>query len=144
MRHRATLASLVAIAALAVTLVAPLAAQASLTLLRPDPLVSGTFYGHGGLSTDGWAGSGTGSLQAEIPSGSSIYRAWLYAAGTPTNSLAATVSFGGQSVSMVTIDNDSSGRVTRGEVTSIVSAALARPIPLRSRSRRGRRASPWP
>jgi VCBS repeat-containing protein len=127
MRHRATLASLVAIAGLVGTLVAPLTAQASLTLLRPDPLVSGTFYGHGGLSTDGWAGSGTGSLQAEIPSGSSIYRAWLYAAGTPTNSLPTTVSFGGQSVSMVTINNDGGGRVTRGEVTSIVAAALATP-----------------
>jgi VCBS repeat-containing protein len=127
MRHRATLASVVAIAALAVTLVAPLAAQASLTLLRPDPLVSGTFYGHGGLSTDGWAGPGTGSLQAEIPNGSSIYRAWLYAAGTPSGSLPTTVSFGGQSVSMVTISNDGSGHVTRGEVTSIVSAALATP-----------------
>ena len=87
MRNRATLASLVAVAALVGTLVTPLAAQASLTLLRPDPLVSGTFYGRGGLSTDGWAGPGTGSLQAEIPSGSSIYRAWLYAAGTPLRSI---------------------------------------------------------
>jgi hypothetical protein len=124
MRHRA---SLVAIAALAVTLAAPLSAEASLVLLRPDPLVSGTFYGHGGLSTDGWAGSGTGSLQADIPTGSSIYRAWLYAASTPSGTLASSVSFGGQSVSMVTINNDNGGRVTRGEVTSIVSAALASP-----------------
>ena len=112
--------SAIALVALLMVAIVPAPAQATMTLLRPDPLVSGTFFGHGGLSTDAWAGTSSGTLQAEVPAGSTVYRAWLYAAGTPSTPPVATVHFAGQDVSMTTINQDEGGSATRADVTDIV------------------------
>jgi hypothetical protein len=108
------------VAALTIALAVPQIAAASLSLLRPDPLVSGTFYGRGGISTDGWGGQGSGSLQVEVPAESTIEYAWLYVAGIPGEEIPGSASFGGQSVPIAPINQDAAGNVGRGDVTSIV------------------------
>jgi Ca2+-binding RTX toxin-like protein len=60
-------------------LVVPGAAQATLQLLTPNPSVPATFVGKGGYSADGLGQAGTGgTLQAEVPGGSTVVRAYLY------------------------------------------------------------------
>jgi len=60
-------------------------ATASLTLLQPDIAVPATFVGTGGVSTDGLGQTGSlnGTIQAEIPAGSTVVQAYLY--GTHTS-----------------------------------------------------------
>jgi VCBS repeat-containing protein len=108
------------VVAMSIALAIPQFASASLALLRPDPLVSGTFYGRGGISTDGWGGSESGSLQAEVPAGSTIEQAWLYVAGTPWEQIPASASFAGQSVAITTVNQDQGGVLGRGDVSAIV------------------------
>jgi hypothetical protein len=55
-------------------------ATATLHLLQPDGAVPATFVGRGGVSTDGLGQSGGGgTIQAEVPAGSTVVQAYLYA-----------------------------------------------------------------
>jgi len=61
---------------LVLALALPAGAAAHLTVLRPNPSSSVTFYGHGGYSSDGgYPGS---VVRAEIPAGSTVVQAYLY------------------------------------------------------------------
>src|SRR5258705_13199646 len=56
-------------------------AGATLHLLQPDVNTPATFVGRGGVSTDG-VGTNSGAaatLQAEVPAGSTVVQAYLYA-----------------------------------------------------------------
>lgn len=108
---------------LSIALIAPASVLATMSLLRPDPLVSGTFYGRAGISTDG-IGGGSGNLQAEVPAGSTIEHAWLYTASTPSGGRPSSISFAGETVALSTINNDGGGATTRGDVTSIVAGVI--------------------
>src|SRR4051812_10198935 len=69
----AVIAGLIALSAHAGT------AWASLQLLQPDGGVAATFRGHGGYSSDGLGQEGTGgTVQAQVPAGSTVVRAYLY------------------------------------------------------------------
>jgi hypothetical protein len=76
-RHNRRLQALLALAAgLVPVLALPAAAAAHLTVLRPNPSSSVTFYGHGGYSSDGgYPGS---VVRAEVPAGSTVVQAYLY------------------------------------------------------------------
>ncbi len=118
-----------AAALLGAALVVPAQAFASLSLLRPTPSSPATFFGHGGVSTDGFsAATGQpGTLQAEVPAGSTVEQAYLYAAGIPSalgGAPVASVAFEGASVTMATINDDASGTVSRADVTSVVAAKV--------------------
>lgn len=68
-------------------------AQSALTVFQ-------TFVGNVGVSSDGWGSTtNSGTVQAEVPVGSTVLGAWLYAptynGGTPTN-----VSLGGTSIAV--------------------------------------------
>ena len=55
-------------------------ATATLHLLQPDGAVPATFVGRGGVSTDGLGQSGGGgTIQADVPAGSTVVQAYLYA-----------------------------------------------------------------
>ncbi len=59
--------------------VAVLPASATLTLLQPDISVPATFVGRGGVSTDGLGQlEPGGTIQAEVPAGSTVEQAYLY------------------------------------------------------------------
>jgi hypothetical protein len=54
-------------------------ASASLQLVQPDPMTPATFVGHVAYSADGLGQTGTGgTIQADVPAGSSVARAYLY------------------------------------------------------------------
>ncbi len=54
-------------------------AQATLQLLQPNPSVPATFRGKGAASTDGLGQNTTGgTVQANVPAGSTVVRAYLY------------------------------------------------------------------
>ena len=54
-------------------------AGAALTLLKPSPTDVATFSGKGGYSADGLGQNGVGgTVQAEVPSGSTVVQAYLY------------------------------------------------------------------
>jgi Ca2+-binding RTX toxin-like protein len=113
-------------------LVVPGAAQATLQLLKPNPSVPATFVGKGGYSADGLGQAGTGgTVQAEVPAGSTVVRAYLY--GTyffnPTPSLAdRTLNFDGTSVVLDFLANSEPGgaglATARAEVSDQVRAKV--------------------
>jgi hypothetical protein len=75
-RHSRLRALLALTSALALALALPAGAAAHLTVLRPSPSSSVTFYGHGGYSSDGgYPGS---VVRAEVPAGSTVVQAYLY------------------------------------------------------------------
>ncbi len=55
-------------------------ASATLNLLKPAPATPATFVGHGGYSADGLGQDNTtgGTVQAEVPAGSTVVQAYLY------------------------------------------------------------------
>lgn len=112
--------------AVIVALALPAAVFASLNLVKPDPAGAATFAGKGGVSSDGFGGgSGSiGTLQVDLPAASTIDRAYLYAAGTPSSTPAAVVDFAGQTVPMLVVEAGASGMVSRADVTSIVAAGV--------------------
>ena len=72
MGRRFTRAAAAATLALAAALIFATAANASLT-------VNYVFTGHGGYSTDGLGQNGTGgTLEADVPAGSTVQKAFLY------------------------------------------------------------------
>jgi hypothetical protein len=66
--------------ALVALLVGPSSVSADLQLLKPLPTDPATFVGRGGYSADGLGQNGTGgTVQAEVPAGSTVVQAYLYA-----------------------------------------------------------------
>jgi hypothetical protein len=60
-------------------------AAAGLGLLRPDPNIGATFIGQGGYSADGLGQQAAGgTIQAEVPAGSTVVHAYLYGGYTAT------------------------------------------------------------
>lgn len=81
-------------------------ANAALTLLKPNPAVPATFVGQGGYSSDGLGQQGVGgTVQAEVPAGSTVVQAYLYGTYFTTAPTLAerTIDFDGTSVELVTI-----------------------------------------
>jgi Ca2+-binding RTX toxin-like protein len=113
-------------------LVVPGAAQATLQLLKPNPSVPATFVGKGGYSADGLGQfSPGGTLQADVPAGSTVVRAYLYGTyfASPTPSAAQrTIDFDGTSVVLDFLANSEPGNsglaTARAEVSAQVRAKV--------------------
>jgi hypothetical protein len=132
-RTAARLAAAVAILCLVGVGLGTAPAQATLSLLQPDGSVPATFVGRGGVSTDG-VGTNSGEpaqLQAEVPAGSTVEQAYLYATYTQGNNsppeVQRTVTFGpageaGTSTVLTLLGPDPSNDLAtaRADVTSIV------------------------
>jgi len=101
--------------------------DATLELLLPgtDPV---TFIGNGGFSADGLGQlSAGGTIQAEVPAGSTVVGAWLYAATVGGGDTTA-LGFDGNAVTLSpltqTDPTSESFSTTRADVTSIVAATV--------------------
>jgi hypothetical protein len=94
-----------------------------LVLYQPDTTVAASFVGRGGVTTDGLGQLATGgTLQAEVPAGSSVAFALLYAA-TVGGGDTTTIRFAGSDVTLAplpNVRNSSMFSTTRANVTSIV------------------------
>ncbi len=110
-------------------------ASATLHLLAPDASTPATFFGHGGYSTDGLGQNFEtgGTVQAEVPAGSSVVRAYLYGTyfGAPDGGpdLAnRTIDFDGTAVELQTLPNSEPGGASlytaRAQVTTQVAAKV--------------------
>lgn len=105
--------------------------NATLTLLQPDPLVNATFQGNGGYSSDGLGQTTTGgTIQAEVPAGSTVVNAYLYGTYYSTinpDEASRTILVDGVPVILdnVGVINDGFGYTTaRTDVTSLVAAKV--------------------
>jgi len=67
----------------------------TLDLVEPDPNVGTTFFGNGGYSADGAGVSGSGTLFAEVPQGSTVEQAYLYSTTLYGPYSSVTVNFDG-------------------------------------------------
>ena len=101
--------------------------EATLDLLLPgaDPV---TFIGNGGYSADGLGQiSAGGTIQAEVPAGSTVVGAWLYATTVGGGDTTA-LGFDGNAVTLTPLaQTDPAGysfSTTRADVTSIVAAKV--------------------
>ncbi|NEP10260.1 MAG: DUF4114 domain-containing protein [Symploca sp. SIO2C1] len=112
----------------------------SLSLLQPNPDISATFVGRAGISTDGFGSNlnfnpgGSGTIQADVPTGSTVEYAFLHVAtrafGEADNPEEAfrpdAVGFEGTPIALSWLDNvqDTPPRLNfetgRADVTSIV------------------------
>jgi Ca2+-binding RTX toxin-like protein len=110
----------------------PGAANATLQLLKPNPAIPATFVGKGGYSADGLGQfQAGGAVQAEVPAGSTVQRAYLYgtyfSSPTPTEDQ-RTIDFDGTSVILEFLTNSEPGNsglaTARAEVTSQVAAKV--------------------
>lgn len=125
---------LVTVLATALLLAAPLPASATLQLLRPNPSVPATFVGNGGYSSDGLGqdSSTGGTVQADVPSGSTVEQAYLYGTyffNTSPDEAQRTIDFDGTNVVLQTLPNSEPGpccelSTARAEVTSQVAAKV--------------------
>jgi Ca2+-binding RTX toxin-like protein len=113
-------------------LAVPSFAHATLQLLQPNPSVPATFVGKGGYSADGLGQfSPGGTIQAEVPAGSTVRRAYLYGTyySSPNPSDAQrTIEFDGTTVLLDFLTNSEPGNsglaTARAEVTSQVAAKV--------------------
>ena len=115
------------VAAIGIVLASWSTSEATLELVLPgpDPV---TFIGNGGFSADGLGqNSGGGTIQAEVPAGSTVENAWLYAA-TVFGGDTTSVSFDGNAVTLTSLPHtDPTGfsfTTTRADVTAIVAAKV--------------------
>ena len=107
-------------------------AGATLQLVKPNPAVAATFQGHGGYSADGLGQFGTGgTVQAEVPSGSTVVQAYLYGTyfGDPAPDEASrTITIDATNVVLETLANSEAGSnglsTARADVTSLVAAKV--------------------
>ena len=108
-------------------------ASATLQLLKPVPSDPSTFFGHGGYSADGLGQNGTGgTIQAEVPAGSTVVQAYLYGTYffTPDPDLTQrTIDFDGTSVELTKLANSEPGpccqlSTARADVTTKVAAKV--------------------
>ena len=112
--------------------IAPSPARASLVLLQPEPSVPATFVGNGGYSSDGLGQDTTGgTVQAEVPPGSTVAQAYLYGTyngNTAPSEADRTIDFDGTDVVLQTLPNSEPGNselsTARAEVTSLVAAKV--------------------
>jgi hypothetical protein len=110
------------------------AAHATLQLLKENPSDPATFSGHGGYSSDGLGQDGTtgGTVQADVPAGSTVVQAYLY--GTyfgefePPSLESRTIDFDGTNVELQFLSNSEPGNsdlaTARATVTSQVAAKV--------------------
>ncbi|MGX7678095.1 Ig-like domain-containing protein [Jatrophihabitans sp. DSM 45814] len=126
-----TVALLVVMAGLLLGL--PGVANATLHVLTPDAATPSTFIGHGGYSADGLGQDGTGgTIQAEVPAGSTVVQAYLYGSYSsapldlPLDE--RTFDFDGSTVVLTTLANSEpamTGLITaRATVTDQVAAKV--------------------
>ncbi len=108
-------------------------AHATLQLVKPNPSVNATFVGKGGYSADGLGQDGTGgTVQAEVPVGSTVTRAYLYATYFENSTPSAadrTFDFDGTTVVMDFLANSEPGpccslATARAEVTGQVASKV--------------------
>lgn len=116
------------VAVIATLVLAPATANGALTLLKPSPTDPATFSGSGGYSADGLGQFTTGgTIQAEVPAGSTVVQAYLY--GTyftldPTL-LERTIDFDGTSVELTKISDVNTFLSTaRADVTTQVATKV--------------------
>ncbi|HET9227670.1 MAG TPA: hypothetical protein VFR31_13440, partial [Thermoanaerobaculia bacterium] len=111
----------------------PGAVRADLKLLQPNPAEPATFVGHGGYSADGLGQNGTGkTIQAEVPAGSTVVQAYLYASYFSTPSPIPldrrTINFDGSTVILQGLPNvpglGGALNAARGDVTAQVAAKV--------------------
>jgi|GEM_PF-3033593 len=102
-------------------------AEASLDLYQPDASIGASFVGHGAVSSDGLGQlTAGGKIQAEVPAGSTVEFALLYAAtvfGGDTTSLG----FNGSTVTLAplsNVENPAMFSTSRADVTTIVRSAV--------------------
>jgi len=117
----------IAVAATLAALCVP--ATATLHLLQPDAAVPATFVGRGGVSTDGLGQSeGGGTIQAEVPAGSTVVQAYLYGTYFTDNPSDAdrTISIDGTNHLLPLIGPDPTTflATARGDITTQVAAKV--------------------
>ncbi|MEP1075191.1 putative Ig domain-containing protein [Leptolyngbya sp. PL-A3] len=114
----------------------------NLSLLQPNPTDPATFTGRAGISTDGVGMNssmdgynGTGTVQAEVPAGSTIEYAFLHVATRASSQTVGFrpegITFEGTPVSLTWLDNvQDAGRLNfetgRADVTSLVASRIGR------------------
>lgn len=113
---------------------APGVAFGGLGLLRPDPSIGATFIGRGGYSADGLGQTTAGgSVQADVPAGSRVVRAYLYGSyfaprgATPPPATDLALNFDGTTVTLArlqTLTGDVTLTSSRAEVTAQVAAKV--------------------
>jgi Ca2+-binding RTX toxin-like protein len=121
-----------ALAAVALVMAFDGVAGATLQLVKPNPAVPATFVGKGGYSADGLGQfQAGGTVQAEVPAGSTVRRAYLYGtyASSPNPSdVQRTIDFDGTSVVLAFLPNSEPGNsglsTARAEVTGQVAAKV--------------------
>jgi hypothetical protein len=102
----------VAILAVGFLLAGQSTASAVLQPLKPNPSDPATFSGRGGVSTDGLGQVGTGgTIQAEVPAGSTVQQAYLYGIyyNGPPSLASRTIDFDGTTVVLELTPTQSGG-----------------------------------
>lgn len=130
--RRACAPLLLATALVGATLVAANPASATLNLLKPTPSSTATFVGHGGYSADGLGQAGVGgTVQAEVPAGSTVVQAYLYGtyfSNANPQVVDRTLNFDGTTVVLDFLANSEPGNsllaTARGDVTAQVAAKV--------------------
>lgn len=96
--------------------------EGSLRMIKPNPAVAATFIGNAGISTDGLGTTGSGTIQAEVPAGSTVEYAFLHIATRQLQP--AQIRFNGQGVPITWLNNAEAGpfqfKTGRADVTRIV------------------------
>jgi hypothetical protein len=132
-RFRRALAPILLAGALVASLVVAAGpADATLQLVQPAPATPATFVGNGGYSADGLGQVGTGgTVQAEVPTGSTVEQAYLYGTywGNAAPALAdRTLDFDGTSVVLELLPNSEPGNsalaTARADVTGQVATKV--------------------
>ncbi len=111
--------------------------QGSLSLIRTDPRVGATMVGRVGVSTDGLGTPNTGTLQVELPAGSTIELAILHVVTRTSGNVAlpgaqpSMIGFEGQSVPITYLTNvgdavasGANFETGKVDVTSIVASRI--------------------
>ncbi len=108
-------------------------AQATLQLVKPNPSVPATFRGKGAASTDGLGQNAAGgTVQANVPAGSTVVRAYLYGTyffANPPDQTQRTIQLDSTNVQLAFLPNSEPGpccqlATARAEVTNQVKAKV--------------------
>jgi hypothetical protein len=104
----------------------PAGASAGLTLLKPSSTDPATFQGKGGYSADGLGQSGAngGTIQAEVPAGSTVAQAYLYGTYFVLDPTPAQIDFDGTIVTLTKISDVGGLSTARADVTAQVAAKV--------------------
>lgn len=100
--------------------------QGTLDLIRPSPRDPATFVGRGGVSIDAVGTTSVGTVQAEVPNGSTVVRAYLHVA--TRSAQPASIPVDDTPVTLTWLTNVGSGccsfRTGMADVTALVSAKV--------------------